>query len=176
MRRLALRLSPFRSSSLAFSLTGVLTASPQPHGVESLTPLPHFTHTPLSLTRRQPSLLSPLGAPSLPSAGPSRCPAVPSRLCSRTTRTALSLPGGPLRARQPPSVLLPPTLAVAVSFPISRSPFALSLSLVLSFYLHLCPSLLSSRRPRRLPLDPRPSPPRFDAVAAAAVAAAAAVR
>lgn len=152
-----------RSVSLSFKLPLSPSLSPVsslPHPsstVESLTLLPHFTHTPLSLARRQPRPLSPPNVPSLPSAGPSRCPAVPPRLCSWTTRTALSLPGGPLRARQPPSVPLPPAPAVAVSFPISRPPFALSLPLAsLTPHLYLC-LILASLVPAPSSAPPRPS-------------------
>lgn len=99
--------------------------------VESLTPLPRFTHTPLSH--------SPSTHP--PSVGSSLSPAETPRLGASTTRTALSLPSGPLRARQPPSLPPPPFLNAVVS-----------LSLYLRFPLALSRSCFA--RPRQFPLDP----------------------
>ncbi|KAL0128748.1 hypothetical protein PUN28_003853 [Cardiocondyla obscurior] len=143
----------------------VLTPAPrwrEPHTATNASPIPH------SLTRRQ--LSSPLTL-HLPFSPPFILPAVLSLSRATphpsppSTRTALSLPSGPLRARQPPSVPRPspPPPPPWSSLSLSRSPFYLaSASLV----------------PAPSSVPPRPStfPTRFGAVAAAAAAAAAAVR
>lgn len=157
----------FLSLSRSPSLSPV-SSLPHPSPVESLTPLLHFTHTPLShspSTQPPPSPQYPLPTfcRSLPL---SRC--APSPTFSDDPHRSLT-PGGPLRARQPPSVL--PPLHLSSPWP-SLFPSLVPLSLSRSHSLHRALSLslfslLSSRRPRRFPLDPRPSPPRFDAVAAA---------
>lgn len=142
--RCRLHASTYLSPPLPSPPFSSLLRCPHPRPtVESLTPLPRFTHTPLSH--------SPSTHP--PSVGSSLSPAKTPRHSASTTRTALSLPSGPLRARQAPSLPLSPFLNVVVS---------LSISVLLSLF-HVPASLALVGSPSTLPT-------RFSAAAAAAAA------
>lgn len=130
---------PRRRCAAAFmaprtSLRCPLSASPQHRTAESLIPFyrARFTHTPLSLTRRQPSLLS-LASTHLPSVPPA-LPQNPLAHSPSTTRTALTPQRPSSSASSPPRSLIPPrrsccdrSLSFHLPLPVSLPPVSASL-------------------------------------------------